>query len=72
MRWHKPLEKLPLEGQIVIVHGGIAQFRAGRFWTGMECPQFTRVIQWEVEWWTALPYPPGVGREGALRANSGR
>jgi len=48
----------PLEGQIVIVHGGIAQYSNGVFYTGMECPQFTRRIKWEVTHWMPLPQPP--------------
>ena len=47
----KPAEREPDEGQIVGVDGGIAQYRNGVFYTGMEEPKFTRPIQWEVKWW---------------------
>jgi hypothetical protein len=41
----------PREGQYVFVEGGIAQYRNGVFYTGMEDPRWTRPIQWAVEWW---------------------
>ncbi len=48
----------PLNGQIVIVRGGVAQYRNRIFYTGMECPQFARPIQWTVTHWMPLPQPP--------------
>ncbi len=42
---------VPQEGQIVFVQGGIAQFRGGTFYTGMEEPRYQRPITWRVDWW---------------------
>lgn len=44
----------PVEGQIVFIHGGVAQYREGVFYSGMEDPRWTRPIQWEVKWWLPL------------------
>jgi len=41
----------PREGQIVFVGGGVAQYRDGVFYTGMEDPRYERPIQWNVTWW---------------------
>lgn len=41
----------PIEGQIVQVAGGIAQYRNETFYTGMSTPIFTRPIIWTVLWW---------------------
>lgn len=45
---------LPKEGQIVFVEGGVAQFRSGVFYSGMEEPKYHRPIQWSVEWWLSM------------------
>jgi hypothetical protein len=49
----------PQEGQIVFVHGGVAQYRDGVFYTGMEDPRWERPIQWDVTWWL----PTDCGKE---------
>jgi hypothetical protein len=46
--------RLPRNKQIVFVDGGVAQFRDGVFYTGMEDPRYTRPIQWEVKWWLPI------------------
>jgi len=48
----------PREGQIVLVPGGVAQYRGGIFYTGMEIPQYTVPIQWQVNWWFPLNQKP--------------
>ncbi len=45
---------LPADGSIVIVSGGCAMYRSGKWYSGMELPAYTREIQWEVDWW--LPF----------------
>ncbi len=44
----------PDEGQIVFVHGGVAQYRDGVFYTGMEDPRWMRPIVWDVKWWLPI------------------
>ncbi len=56
--WLRYPDHEPYTNQIVVVHGGIAQYRAGEFYTGMEWPQYARKIQWPVTHWFALPKPP--------------
>ena len=58
LRWHDAELDPPVEGQIVLVHGGVAVYRDGVFYTGMEVPQYQRPIQWTVTHWAALPIPP--------------
>jgi len=59
---------VPDEGQIVFVHGGVAMYRDGVFYTGMEDPRWTRPIKWEVTWWSPIDRPPDwrplLGPEG--------
>ena len=50
--------ELPREGQIVFVHGGVAEYRNGTFYTGMEDPRFERPIQWRVTWWCPIDSDP--------------
>ena len=50
------MELTPDDGQIVIVAGGIAQYRDGVFYTGMEEPMYQRPIEWSVTWWEPLRY----------------
>jgi hypothetical protein len=50
--------KLPAPNQIVIVAGGVAQYRQGNWWTGMEEPLFQRRIQWKPTWWMPIPVFP--------------
>lgn len=53
--------RIPDENQIVFVHGGVAQYRDGKFYTGMDDPRYARPIQWDVRWWYPIdadPYPP--------------
>lgn len=55
--WDREAAKVrPDEGQIVFVAGGVAQFREGVFYTGMEDPRWMRPIQWEVEWWLPITW----------------
>lgn len=56
--WRDSDVERPLQDEIVIVHGGIAQYRNGVFYTGMETPQFRRPIQWAVTHWMSFPVPP--------------
>ena len=58
--WIKATDDLPKQDQIVIVHGGIAQYRSGVFYTGMEDPRYQRPIQWLVTHWMPLPTPPSA------------
>jgi hypothetical protein len=51
----QPTPTAPQEGQIVIVACGVAQYRGGVFYTGMEAPQWERPIKWDVTWWRPLP-----------------
>ena len=60
MDWVETADEIPREGQVVIVHGGVAQYRKGSFYTGMEYPQYERKIQWEVTHWMPLPVPPRI------------
>ncbi len=48
----------PENGRIVFVHGGVAQYRDGVFYTGMEDPRWARPIQWVVEWWLPIEKDP--------------
>jgi hypothetical protein len=45
----------PLDGDIVIVSGGTAQYRDGEWFTGMEQPQFQRPIEWKVTHYMPIP-----------------
>ncbi len=56
--WVDVRERSPEDWQIVLVHGGIAQYRSGIFYTGMECPQYQRPIMWPVTHWALFPVPP--------------
>ncbi len=59
-------EKDAPEGATVIVSGGIAQKRAGVWYSGMEEPMFSRPIQWNVTWWAEIYYgekPPKMDEE---------
>ena len=60
--------KNPDEGQIVIVPGGTAQFREGLFYTGMEYPQYSRVIMWLVPWW--IPIEADLSNHASLFGGS--
>ncbi len=66
--------KIPDEGQIVFVCGGVAQYREGIFYTGMEDPRWKRPIQWEVKWWYPVsedPYPPELRGDRLLNVARG-
>ncbi len=54
MNWIKTSERKPDEYEIVLVPGGIAQYRRGMFFTGMESPQYMRPINWEVTHWIPI------------------
>lgn len=62
---------LPSHGEIVGVHGGVAQYRNGNFYTGMEDPRWERSIQWAVTHWVRLT-PPGDGHDAGCGLNHGR
>jgi hypothetical protein len=51
-------DKLPTPGKTVIVHGGIAYYREGDWYTLTGCVWPGKHIQWPVEWWMPLPDPP--------------
>lgn len=55
---------IPNEGQVVFVAGGVAQYRGGAFYSGMESPRWERRIQWPVEWWYPISADPAI----AIRA----
>ena len=61
--WRRSDQELPRDGRVVIVHGGIAYRRDGRWYTitGKEWPG--EVIQWPVDVWLHLPEPPANGEE---------
>ena len=56
--WVAVADRLPKDGQILIVSGGIAQYRGGFWWTGMEEPLFMRMIVWKVTHYMPLPILP--------------
>ena len=56
--WISVEDKLPEEFITVIVPGGIAQYKGGNWYTGMEEPLFLRQIVWEVPYWMPLPNAP--------------
>ncbi len=62
MRQQKPsaaaMRSVPSNGQIVFVHGGVAQYRDGVFYTGMDDPRWARPIQWAIEWWLPVDKNP--------------
>ena len=58
MQWIMTGTERPRENQVVIVHGGVAQYRQGLFYTGMEDPRYARPILWPVTCWQPLPEPP--------------
>ena len=58
LKWIDSTQQLPATPHVVFVHGGVACYRDGSWWTGMEYPQFTRKIQWHVTHWAELPVPP--------------
>ncbi len=49
----------PAEGEIVFVQGGVAQYRKGLYYTGMEDPRWERPILWTVTWWYPAYSDPG-------------
>lgn len=53
-QWISVEDELPDYGDVVIVSGGTAQFRDGKWYTGMEEPLFSRPIQWQVTLWKHL------------------
>jgi len=53
--WISTLDRFPAKHQKVIVPGGMAQYRGGLWYSGMEEPMFQRPIQWEVTRWMQLP-----------------
>lgn len=56
--WIVTALRAPRDQQFVIVHGGIAQYRGGRFYTGMDEPAFMRPIHWEVTHWKPVYNSP--------------
>lgn len=54
LRWRSTFEQYPPDEAIVIVDGGSAQWRDGKWFSGMEKPYYQREIQWEVKRW--LPF----------------
>jgi hypothetical protein len=53
-----PAEQPPADAVMVLVKGGVAHRRDGRWWTvtGEEWPG--RPIEWDVHWWAPMPSPP--------------
>ncbi len=85
--WIETHKQAPVDGQIVVVHGGVAQFRNHEFYTGMEAPQYLRPIKWVVTHWAYLSAlnptcrdaelkrqqdGPGADYEPDMNAESGR
>ncbi len=58
MWWINAHEEPPQEGAVVLVAGGVAQYRDGIWYTGMEEPLYQRPIEWDVKWWMAIPSAP--------------
>jgi hypothetical protein len=59
MKWISVEDRLPAFGEVVLVQGGVALLRGnGNWYTGMEEPLFTRIINWKVTHWRPLPEPP--------------
>lgn len=56
--WIKCSDRLPFNGQTVLVSGGTAQLKNGVWYTGMEEPLFRRPIEWTVTHWMPLPMAP--------------
>ena len=61
--WRRSDQELPRDGRVVIVYGGIAYRRDGRWYTitGKEWPG--EVIQWPVDVWLPLPEPLANGED---------
>ncbi len=57
--WLAFADSQPFEGQIVFVDGGVAQYRDGAFYTGMEDPRYARKIMWPVTHWMPMNAPKG-------------
>ena len=57
LRWIPVAERLPVQGQYVLVAGGIALQRDGVWFSAMEGVPY-RPIQWTVTHWQPLPSAP--------------
>lgn len=64
IRWISVSEALPLHHGPVLVHGGVAAYRDGVWFTGMETPMYSRPIMWNVTHWAELPVPPALALAG--------
>lgn len=61
--WIAESDRLPPPNTTVIVPYGVARFRDGTWYTGMEEPLFQREIKWPVTHWQPLPEPPLIKKE---------
>ena len=61
--WIAVLSARPAEDQIVFVDGGIAQYRSGVFYTGMEEPRYARPIKWTVTHWMPIRLHLNTGHD---------
>lgn len=68
--WQMASAQLPADDVTVLVAGGVAQYRSGVWYTGMEEPLFRRPIEWPVTYWMPLPTPETTS-VAALPRNDG-
>lgn len=69
IHWHLTADRKPYNNQVVAVHGGIAMYTDGLFYSGNADPVFRRVIQWEVTHWARIEdiTPPAVLAAGGAK-----
>ena len=66
MQWVSGKDRLPEFGEEVFVEGGLAMLRGnGNWYSGMEEPRYTRVIEWKPRHWMPLPPVPDARKAGA-------
>lgn len=66
--WISVSERLPVPAKVVIVHGGIAYWREGEWFTLTACDWPGKRIKWKVEHWQSLPEPPAAPASAPLPA----
>ena len=63
VEWISVKDRLPDSEMPVIVPGGLAVYRNGTWFTGMEEPLYKRPMQWDVTHWIPLPDKPQTEKE---------